>query len=461
MVFAARPRRLLLSAMLAVSGACAFASASPAGELALSANRCDQGACQESIWRAGDDGALQQRLTFEGGRDMSPSWSPDGRSVAFSRFGAEDGRWGLYVVDAAGGEPRQITWGVDWWPDWSPRGDAIAFEGIRGDEAGGLPDSPSSQPFGINDSDIFLVDPDGSDLRRVVNGSGDEMHPRFTQDGSRVVFLRLGTGPGGLVGEGDDSGWYSVELDGSDERRLTVGLPPMPEYSPDGRLLAFVTNWNELYTMRADGTDIRRWPGQTVFQWYVAWSPIGPTLYYPSFGPDRTATVNRIDFSAAQPRPVPLIEGMDVDWTDGTGGGSAPDGLAPATVLLGPKQRPIAQTSGAAYASARRYRPRRSRPPSVAKRELHFYAVDRTGIRRVDAAIARVVRRGRCRFLGRRRLGRVRSCSKPIFRQVRSDPEWRSRIARLGKGLHLLGFRAVDVHGNGVRRPRLSPVRLR
>lgn len=145
-------------------------------------------------------------------------------------------------------------------------------------QAGGLPDRPSSIP--ADDSDIFLVNTDGSNVRRIVNGSGRDMYPRFSQDGSQVIYLAEGNGPGGLVGEADDSGWYSIALDGSDVRRLTFGLPPMPEYSPDGRYLAMVTRWDEVYTMRADGTDIRRWPGTSYYNSQVAWAPSGPTLFY-------------------------------------------------------------------------------------------------------------------------------------------------------------------------------------
>lgn len=97
-------------------------------------------------------------------------------------------------------------------------------------------------------------------MRRIVNGAGGEDLPRFSEGGDRIIFRRVGEFAAG-AGEEDVAGWYSVRLDGSDERRLTLGLPPVPHYSPDGRVIAIVTASHDLYTMRSDGTDVRRWPG--------------------------------------------------------------------------------------------------------------------------------------------------------------------------------------------------------
>jgi dipeptidyl aminopeptidase/acylaminoacyl peptidase len=177
---------------LAVCGFTVALGAQPslAGELAFEDTRCEQGPCEMSIWRASDDGLFAQRLTameFQhyGGRDTAPSWSPDGDRAVFERsfYGGGDGpRGGLFIADAAGRERvRQLTDELsDAFPDWSPRGDTVVFESRR-ERAGGLPDHPSSVI--APDSDIFLVNTDGSDARRIVNGSGQDMKPRFSQDG--------------------------------------------------------------------------------------------------------------------------------------------------------------------------------------------------------------------------------------------------------------------------------------
>ena len=57
-----------------------------------------------SIWVANRDGSNVHRLTT-GGHEEKPSFSPDGSQIAFT--GDYDGTHGVYVVPAAGGEPRQ------------------------------------------------------------------------------------------------------------------------------------------------------------------------------------------------------------------------------------------------------------------------------------------------------------------------------------------------------------------
>ena len=438
-------RRVAAAVLLAMVVAPAPSSA---GDLVLSSNRCEQGPCLYSIWRASDDGSSLRRLTadpqpvasYYAVRDDFPSWSPDGRSVVYSRF-EQFGRSGLYVVGSDGRGRRLITPpGPAIRPDWSPSGGAIAFESSRHD-GGGKPDGGTGRPFGAEDQDIFLIDPNGSGLRRIVNGTGDELEPRFNEDGSRIEFLRVGTGPGGLMGEGDDSGWWSVRPDGTDERQLTLGFPPRPQYSPDGRFIALVTLYHDLFTMRADGTDVRHWarfPGKK-----VAWSPAGPTLFFTGISDASRPYLraHRVDFSQAEPQAVPLTAGaplveLDLDWTDGSGPRTVRDVASPVATLLGPRQRPLAPPRTAPAAAARTG----VRVASVSRRKLRFFAADRTGVRRVEAAVGRVGRRGRCRFLGRQRLGRLRSCRKPLFRRIRGDAGWRSRTRRLQRGRYLIGF---------------------
>lgn len=66
------------------------------------------------------DGTSRQ-LTWRGG--IQPSWSPHGRSIAFSRAGY------LYVIDSSGGRPRRLTSHRGEWPAWSPDGRKIAYVG--------------------------------------------------------------------------------------------------------------------------------------------------------------------------------------------------------------------------------------------------------------------------------------------------------------------------------------------
>lgn len=122
------------------------------------------------------------------------------------------------------------------WARLVPRGDLIVFGG-RGSGAGGMPDVPTRFTFGVADSDVFLVDSRGSALRRILNGAGGEDLPPFSEDGERIIFLRLGQIE---IGAGNDelAGLVLGPPDGRYERRLSVGLAPLPDYSADGGFIA-------------------------------------------------------------------------------------------------------------------------------------------------------------------------------------------------------------------------------
>ncbi|KAK8630850.1 hypothetical protein V6N13_079621 [Hibiscus sabdariffa] len=161
------------------------------------------------------------------GNNAFPSCSPDGKSIVF-RSG-RSGHKNLYILDAVNGEfnggVRKLTDGpwIDTMPCWSPNGDLIAFS------------SNMHNPDNVAAFSIYVVKPDGSDLRRIYvagrKGSSDVdreriNHVYFSPDGEWLVFA---ANIGGVTAEpvscpnqfqpyGD---LYLVRLDGSGLRRLT------------------------------------------------------------------------------------------------------------------------------------------------------------------------------------------------------------------------------------------------
>jgi Tol biopolymer transport system component len=191
-----------------------------------------------------------------------PTWSPDGRRIAFSagngrktgiyavtvaectveRLGpsadliagtadwssmnvlAFDGtapggtKEGIYTMTADGGHPRRVTEGPDLFPEWSPDGTRIAF--VRGGYAESTDDDPSPAYANRN---VWVVNSDGSGLRQVTDGrwhgSAD-----WSPDGQRLVT-------------DSESSVVELGVDGRDRRVLLEGEYGDQSWSPDGESL--------------------------------------------------------------------------------------------------------------------------------------------------------------------------------------------------------------------------------
>jgi len=116
------------------------------------------------------DGSDLRILTHRG-IDNSPAWSPDGTRIAFSR----DQGSAIYIMDADGsGVRRLVDAGADnLEPAWSPDGRWIAF---------------TSGP-NIDETSVTLVRPDGSGLHRI-GPRGVSTGVSWPPDGSRIAFAR-------------------------------------------------------------------------------------------------------------------------------------------------------------------------------------------------------------------------------------------------------------------------------
>jgi Tol biopolymer transport system component len=131
------------------------------------------------IWVMGADGHGRRSLTDD--IDGSPSWSRDGNEIAFARFDTATETEGIYVVPAAGGTPVRLSapaqpGGIsDGAPAWSPDGSRILFGSDRPDTFSG---------------DLWVMNPDGSDVEQVTNTEGiDEAEPVWSPDGRRIAYV--------------------------------------------------------------------------------------------------------------------------------------------------------------------------------------------------------------------------------------------------------------------------------
>jgi Tol biopolymer transport system component len=152
----------------------------------------------------------------------SPVWSPDGSHIAF--VGTKPLPWNkdVYVIDADGSNLRRITRGSsqDWYPEWSPNGEYLAF--VR--------HPPSDDEF-ANSVEIWSVPAAGGEATRLTNEPGWSGEPTWSPRGDRIAYVR---------GHDATTRVWVMNADGSEKHTILSRSGPYfaPQWSPDGTKLA-------------------------------------------------------------------------------------------------------------------------------------------------------------------------------------------------------------------------------
>ncbi len=153
-----------------------------------------------------------------------------------------DPEYELYTVDADGKDLRRLTNspGYDAEASFSPDGKLIVFSSTRGAyplEALSAEDRARFDKDPAYFADLYVMDADGSNPRRITNVPGYDGGPFFSPDGQRVLWRRFDA-------SGMNADVYSARLDGSDVRRLTdfgcMSWAPM--HHPSGKYVIFTAN---------------------------------------------------------------------------------------------------------------------------------------------------------------------------------------------------------------------------
>lgn len=200
------------------------------------------------------------QLTQTGVGDLRPDWSPDGARFAFSDN--VDGDRDIYVMNRDGTGLRRVldTDANEYAPDWSPDGTRFAF---------------SSNLTG--NYEVYTVAVDGTGLTQLTfNGADNNNAPDWAPDGERLVFSS------NLDGDFD---LYRLDVGGAEVAALTSGAgdEKAPEWSPDGDRIVFDGDGprsREVYSLTVPTGEVMQLTDDDAESFHPSWLDDGEAISY-------------------------------------------------------------------------------------------------------------------------------------------------------------------------------------
>ena len=257
---------LILTSLACTTFSPVASNSSPAGAIVYQSDQSGN----DELYIIDVRGSLPTRLTNNTANDIYPIYLRSTNQIGF--VSDRENGWNLYAMDLNGNNTITITNNEDTPiadPDWSPDGKLIAVA-----LAPHYSSSSTSYHY-----DIYVINADGSDQRKLTPKLESEWAPAWSPDGKKIAFS---------LEESGDVEIYVIDSDGSNLVQLTdnSGYDGRPRWSPDGTKLVFETDregsdW-DIYIMNADGSEPRAVTHNSSSDFSAAWSPDGNWLVYVS-----------------------------------------------------------------------------------------------------------------------------------------------------------------------------------
>ncbi|HUK36147.1 MAG TPA: amidohydrolase family protein [Vicinamibacterales bacterium] len=224
---------------------------------------------QGGLWIVPIAGGQARRITDEYGDARQPSWSSDGRTIAFQSY--RDGTWRIWTVGADGANLKAVTSGSfdDREPQWSPDGTRIAFSSDRS-----------------GNYDVWVLEPASGRLQQITTNGASDFAPAWSPDGREIAFVSTRTPSPGV---------YAATLDGQERLVASAtGSVGAPSWSPDRKVLFTVvptgTSGESSPQLVYDGKTIAT--GEDYFPFRAQWLT-GDEFLYPADGAIKRRSLTR------------------------------------------------------------------------------------------------------------------------------------------------------------------------